>query len=200
VETTSMQMRKLILKMSVSLDGFVCDAHGGKEWLFQTGDAESAAWSVREIKEAGLIIMGRKSFEEMAPYWPTATGPFAEPMNSIPKAVFTKKGFKGIGPIPSATQEQSASWTGAQIFDGDLAEAVRGLKAQAGKPIVAIGGAGFAQSLIATGLVDEYHLAVHPVALGSGLPIFSGLKAPLYLKPGGVNVFPMGTIAYTYRA
>lgn len=193
-------MRKLIIKMSLSLDGFVCDAHGGKDWLFKTGDAESAAWSVNEIREAGLIIMGRTSFEEMAPYWPTATGPFAEPMNTIPKAVFTKKGFKGIGPLPSATQEQAASWTGAQIINGDLAEEITKLKAEKGKPIVAIGGAGFVQGLIATGLVDEYHLAVHPVALGSGLPIFSGLKAPLYLKPGGVSVFPAGTIAYTYRA
>lgn len=63
-------MRKLIMKMSVSLDGFVADCNGQKDWVFQTGDEESLAWSVDNIRQAGLIIMGRKSFETMAPYWP----------------------------------------------------------------------------------------------------------------------------------
>jgi dihydrofolate reductase len=190
------------MKMSISVDGFVSSADGGKDWLFKTGDAESSAWSVGEIHQAGLIIMGRKSFETMAPYWPTATGPFATPMNEIPKALFTKKGFKGIDPGNMITAEQSpamASWTQARVFDGDLAEGIRELKAGSGKPIVAIGGAGFMQSLIATGFIDEYHLAIHPVALGSGLPLFAGLKIPLYLKLVDTKVFPGGVIAQTYR-
>ena len=61
-----------------------------------------------------------------------------------------------------------ASWSEARVFDGGLAEGIRELKAEPGKPIVAIGGAGFMQSLIATGLIDEYTLATHPVALGLG--------------------------------
>jgi dihydrofolate reductase len=194
-------MRKLIMKMSVSLDGFVCGAKGEKDWVFSTGDEESLAWSVGKIRDAGLIIMGRKSFETMAPYWPTATGPFAEPMNTIPKALFTKKGFKGMEPLHTTTTEQArsaASWTEARVFDGDLAEGIRELKAEDGKPIVAIGGAGFMQHLIATGLIDEYHLAIHPVALGSGMPIFSGLETPYYLKLTDVKTFPKGIIAKTY--
>lgn len=194
-------MRKLIMKMSISVDGFVSSADGGKDWVFKTGDEESLAWSVGKIRDAGLMIMGRKSFETMAPYWPTATGPFAAPMNEIPKALFTKKGFKGIDPVHTPTSEQSpavASWAGARVFDGDLAEGIRELKAGSGKPIVAIGGAGFMQSLIATGLIDEYHLAIHPVALGSGLPIFTGLEVPLYLKLVDVKAFPGGVIAKTY--
>lgn len=194
-------MRKLIMKMSVSIDGFVSDANGGNNWIFKTGDEKSAAWSVEEIRQAGLIIMGRKSFEEMAPYWPTATGPFAAPMNGIPKAVFTKKGFKGIDPGSAISSEQSpamASWAQAKVYEGDLAETIRALKAEPGKPIVAIGGARFMQSLIATGLIDEYHLAIHPVALGSGLPIFSGLEIPLYLKLMDTSVFPGGVIAQTF--
>ncbi len=195
-------MRKLIMKMSMSVDGFVSDAEGKSDWVFKTGDKESAAWSVGVIREAGLIIMGRKSFETMAPYWPTATGPFAAPMNEIPKALFTRKGFRGIDSVHTTTSEQSsaaASWAGARVFDGDLAEGIRELKAGSGKPIVALGGAGFMQNLIATGLIDEYHLAIHPVALGSGLPIFTGLEIPLYLKLADVKTFPGGVIAMTYR-
>ncbi|MBO9617213.1 MAG: dihydrofolate reductase family protein [Dyadobacter sp.] len=194
-------MRKLIMKMSVSVDGFVSDADGGKDWLFKTGDAESLAWSVGKIREAGLIIMGRKSFETMAPYWPTATGPFAAPMNEIPKAVFTRNGFKGIGTGHTSNPELSSaadSWSQARVMDGDLAEGIRQLKSEEGKPIVAIGGAEFMQCLIATGLIDEYHLAVHPVALGSGLPIFTGLQMPLYLKLIEVKAFPGGIVVQSY--
>ena len=191
-------MRKLIMKMSISVDGFVSGANGENDWIFKTGDEESLAWSVGAVWQAGLIIMGRKSFEGMAPYWPTATGPFAAPMNEIPKAVFTKKGFAGIP--PSGEQPPAAaSWVGAQVFDGDLADGVRKLKAEPGRPIVAIGGAGFIRSLIATGLIDEYVLGIHPVALGSGLPIFTGLAAPLYLKLVDKKAFRGGVVAHTYH-
>jgi|SRR6516225_9071794 dihydrofolate reductase len=88
-------MRKLMMKMSVSVDGFVSGPNGEADWIFKSSDEASKAWIVEQTWKAGLIIMGRKSFEVMGPYWPTATGPFAAQMNEIPKAAFTKKGFKG---------------------------------------------------------------------------------------------------------
>ncbi|HEX3934993.1 MAG TPA: dihydrofolate reductase family protein [Puia sp.] len=192
-------MRKLIMKMSITVDGFVSGPNGENDWVFKTGDEESLAWSVGSARQAGLIIMGRKSFAGMAPYWPTATGPFAAPMNEIPKAVFTKKGYAGVP--PGADQSPAAaSWAEARVFDGDLAEGIRKLKAEPGKPIVAIGGAGFMRSLIATGLIDEYVLATHPVALGSGLPIFTDLAIPLYLKLADVKAFPGGAVVHTYHS
>src|SRR5882757_3628600 len=102
-------MRKLIMKMSTSVDGFVGGPNGETDWVFRSSDETSRAWVIEHSFDAGLIIMGRKSFEAMAPYWPTATGPFAAPMNEIPKAVFTEKGYAGIP--PSAEQSPAAaSW------------------------------------------------------------------------------------------
>jgi dihydrofolate reductase len=193
-------MRKLIMKMSLSVDGFVSGPNGEKDWVFKSSDETSRAWAVEKTREAGLIIMGRKSFEAMASYWPTATGPFAAPMNEIPKALFTKKGFKGIDPVPDAEQSPAAaSWAEARVFDGDLAEEIRKLKSEPGKPITAIGGAGFMRSLIATGLIDEYHLITHPVVLGEGLAIFNGVARPRDLKLVDVKVCPGGIIAHTYH-
>jgi len=193
-------MRKLIMKMSISVDGFVGGPNGENDWIFKSSDETSRTWVAGQIREAGLIIMGRKSFEAMAPYWPTATGPFAAPMNEIPKAVFTKKGFKGIDPAPNAEQSPAAaSWAEARVFDGDLAEGIRQLKSEPGKPICAIGGAGFMRSLIATGLIDEYLLVTHPVVLGEGLAIFNGVVRPLDLKLVDVKAFPGGIVAHTYR-
>jgi dihydrofolate reductase len=193
-------MRKLMMKMSISVDGFVGGPDGEADWIFRSSDEASRSWVVEQLWEAGLIIMGRKSFETMAPYWPTATGPFAAPMNEIPKALFTKKGFKGIDPLPNAEQSPVvASWVEARVFDGDLAEAIRELKSGPGKPICAIGGAGFMLSLIATGLIDEYLLVTHPVALGGGLTIFNAVARPLDLKLVDVRVFPGGIVAHTYH-
>lgn len=183
--------------MSISVDGFVAGPNGETDWIFKTGDEQSKAWAVGQSRDAGLIIMGRKSFEAMAPYWPTSTDAYAPSMNEIPKAVFTKKGFKGIDPGPDQSPA-AVSWANAKVFDGDLAEEINALKAEEGKPIVAIGGAEFMQNLIATGLVDEFRLVIHPVILGAGQPIFQGLTKPFYLKLIDVKVFPGGTVVHTY--
>ncbi|WP_118953098.1 dihydrofolate reductase family protein [Taibaiella helva] len=190
-------MRKLMMKMSMSIDGFVAGPNGEKDWIFKTGDEQSKAWSVAVTREAGLIIMGRKTFEVIAPYWPTSTDAFAAPMNEIPKALFTRKGFKGIdaGPVPTPA---AVSWINAQIISGDLAGEIGALKAEAGKPILAIGGAGFMRSLIGEGLVDEFHLIIHPVVLGSGEPVFDGLTMPAYLKLSDTKIFPGGTVVHSY--
>jgi dihydrofolate reductase len=192
-------MRKLIMKMSLSYDGFASSPNGKNDWVFKSSDEGSQDWSVGEIRDAGLILIGRKSFESMGPYWITATGPFAGPMNEIPKAVFTKKGFAGIQLNGEAKSPAAASWAAARVFDGDLAEEIKKLKAESGKPIVAIGGAGFMRSLIATGLIDEYHLATHPVILGSGMPVFTDLEKPLDLKLMDTKVFPKGITVHIYH-
>jgi dihydrofolate reductase len=212
-------MRKLMMKMSISVDGFVGAANGEIDWIFSTTDEAATAWIVGLCRESGLHIMGSKTFQDMACYWPTATDAFSAPMNEIPKALFTQKGFGGFDPahtttavknvrkynaargiLPSADASPAAvSWAEARVFEGDLAEGIRQLKEEQGKPILAHGGAGFMRSLIATGLIDEYHLLVHPAALGAGMPIFNGLSKPLDLKLVDVKVFPGGAVAHTYH-
>jgi dihydrofolate reductase len=186
------------MKMSMSLDGFVAGQKGENDWVFKSSDETSLAWSVAQVHDTSLIIMGRKSFEMMSPYWPTATGPFAEPMNTIPKGVFTKNGFAG-GNLPNAEKSAAVdSWNKAKVFDGDLTEEIKKLKGESGKPIVALGGGGFMQSLIATGLIDEYRLAIHPVILGSGVPLFQGL-ARVDLKLVEAKSFPKGIVVHVYQ-
>ncbi len=86
----------------------------------------------------------------------------------------------------------------ARVFDAGLIEGIKALKAESGKPILAHGGAEFMRSLIETGLIDEYHLITHPIALGTGLPIFDGLSKPCELKLMHAQVFPGGVVAHTY--
>ncbi|HEX8445212.1 MAG TPA: dihydrofolate reductase family protein [Sphingomonas sp.] len=188
-------MRDLILKMSISVDGFVSDLDGGNRWMFGA-DPEAKTWSVATLWTAGLHIMGRRTFGAMAGHWPTATDMFAPPMNDIPKAVFARHDLK----LPETPQQAGGdSWADAYVARGHLADEIAMLKAQPGKPIIAHGGVGFARSLVAHGLVDQFILLVIPVALGTGLPIFSDLAAPLRLRLIESKAFPGGAVAQTYR-
>ena len=209
-------MRELILKMHMSIDGFVAGPDGAIEWVFGA-DPEARAWTVATISNASLHIMGSRTFHDMAAYWPTSTELFAPPMNQIPKAVFSRQGRAVLRNVnttaalddarANAGSGQSAelqpgagSWAEAYVASGDLAEEIATLKAQAGKPIIAHGGASFARSLVAQGLVDQFALLVCPVALGKGLAVFSGLAAPTPLKLVSSTAFPGGSVAQVYRA
>lgn len=209
-------MRELILKMSMSIDGFVGSPDGGVKWIFDTHDDKAAEWTVRIISDASLHIMGSRTFHDMAAYWPTSTEVFAPPMNRIPKAVFSKQGMSILQSANTtvalrdaranarpeqrgALQPGSDSWAQAHVATGDLSREIATLKAQGGKPIIAHGGASFARSLVASGLVDQYALLVHPVALGTGLPLFAGLSAPRVLELSSSTTFPRGAVAHVYR-
>ena len=166
------------------------------------------------IGNASLHIMGSRSFQGMGAYWQTSADPFAPPMNQIPKAVFSRQGPAILGGMnttavlyaarahrPSAElQPGTESWAQAYVASGDLAAEIAKLKAQEGKPIIAHGGVGFARSLVAAGLVDQFALIVAPVALGKGLPLFSELAAPAPLKLMSSQAFPGGAVAQIYRS
>ncbi|HEY1607290.1 MAG TPA: dihydrofolate reductase family protein [Allosphingosinicella sp.] len=200
-------MRKLILKMSTSLNGFVCGPNGELDWMLAGDGGGSKAWQLARAWEAGLHIMGRKSFNDMKGFWPFSDDDYAKPMNAIPKACFSRHGptdggtrapedaRRAGGEAEARNEGAVESWNAAPCLTGDLAEEIRTLKEANGKPIIAWGGAGFARSLIPTGLIDEYQFLVHPVAIPAGLEIFSGLDAPLRLMLAGLERFDNGVVA-----
>lgn len=184
-------MRDLILKMAMSVDGFVSDLEGKNTWMFGADD-EARAWNLETLWNADLHVMGSRSFQAMAAWWPGSTDMFAPPMNAIPKAVFSSQGAA----ILDGARE---SWAQAHVAGGDLTQEVARLKAQDGKPILAHGGVAFARGLVAAGLVDQFVLVVAPVALGQGLSLFSEIAAPQRLKLVTSRAFPGGAVAQTYR-
>lgn len=203
-------MRKLILKMSVTLDGFVGGAEGKIDWLFKTIDEDAKKWIADTVGRAGVHIMGSRTYADMAAYWPSSTDILAAPMNQIPKVVFSRTKESKLSATTRALEDAQreapleparagASWSQPRIASGDLAQDVTRLKEEPGNDIIAHGGAGFARSLIASDLIDEYQLLVHPVALGRGLAIFSELRKPLQLALVAVTRFPAGAVAQVFR-
>jgi len=178
-------MASLILKMSVSLDGYVAPPDGSTDWIAAGGSAHGLSWTLETVSNAAAHLMGAATCEAWAGYWPSASGPFAKPMNEIPKVVFSD----------SLT---SAGWGDTTIASGDLAEAVTRLKRErSGGYLLAHGGVRFARSLVETGLIDEYRLVVHPVVLGAGERIF---LAPLTVEPVRTTVFSGGGVAHVFAA
>lgn len=211
--------RKLVLKMSVSLDGFVCGPNGEADWIFRTsGGEDSTQWLLDTLRGAGVHIMGSRTYHDMAAFWPYSQLPIAPPMNDIPKVIFSRRGIED-GPRTDLTtaalaeaqardtQRQGAtptaavlkSWSEPTVASGDLVEEVLRLKKQPGRFILAHGGARFARSLVAAGLVDEYRLAIHPVVLGQGQPLFSQLPRPVDLHRVSMTPFGSGGVGVIYR-
>lgn len=178
-------MAALVLKMSVSLDGYVASADGSSEWEAIGRCVDGARWTLETVGNAATHLVGAKTYERWAGFWPGAAGPFAGPMNDIPKVVFSD----------SLT---SADWGPATIARGDLAAAVTRLKRE--RPdgyLLAQGGVRFARSLVQTGLIDEYRLVVHPVVLGEGARLFT---VPLALAPVRTTAFSSGAVAHVFTA
>ncbi|MCA1709747.1 MAG: dihydrofolate reductase family protein [Actinobacteria bacterium] len=149
------------------------------------GSDDALSWTVETVSNAGAHLMGATTYAVMAAHWPGASGPFAKPMNELPKVVFSD----------SLT---SADWGETTIVAGDLAEAIMRLKQERSDGyLLAHGGARFARSLIETGLIDEYRHLIHPAVLGAGERIF---LAPLTIEPMTTTVFSGGAVAHVFAA
>jgi dihydrofolate reductase len=179
-------MRKLILMMQVSIDGYVGGPEGQLDWIFPDFDEGLTKWIVDKVSQAGAHVMGRATYSDMAAHWPTSTEPVAAPMNQIPKIVFSNS-------------LKEAPWGETRIVAGDLRQGIQRLKEEPGRELLVHGGARFARALVSAALIDEFRLVEHPVALGRGLSIFSRLEAPTRLALVEATTFKSGAVAKVYR-
>jgi dihydrofolate reductase len=192
-------MRKVIANEFMSLDGVVQapggadeDTSGGFEhggWHMRYFDELSQKWVLESIVEAGGFLLGRRTYEIFAAYWPKAPEEeqvIAQPLNTKPKYV------------ASTTLTEPIEWQNSTVLQGDIAEAVAALKQEDGADVHVIGSAELVRTLIEQGLVDEFRLMIDPVMLGGGKRIFrdDGSLRPLHLVQGEVT--STGAILATY--
>jgi dihydrofolate reductase len=169
-------MRDLVLQMGISLDGYVSGGPGSDIGGGEPEHRDVVARKLDWVTRAGAHAMGRVTYEEMAGFWPTATGDYAAPMNQIPKVVFSRT-----------------------LTRADLADEVARLRDQPGGDVITYGGYTLAQALTRADLVDEYRLVTRPVALGSGEPMFKNLTVERRLDLVEATSYPDGTVISIYR-
>jgi dihydrofolate reductase len=191
-------MRKVIVDEFMSLDG-VMQAPGGEEedtsggfqhggWSMQYIDEPAQKRVLEGIVEAGGFLLGRRTYDIFAAYWPNAPEEeqvIAEPLNTKPKYV------------ASRTQTE-LEWQNSTVLDGDLADAVTALKQEDGGDLHVIGSTELVQSLIDLGLVDELRLMIDPVVVGGGKRIFRDDGQLRLLRLVESETTPSGAIFATY--
>jgi dihydrofolate reductase len=181
-------MRRLVLLMSVSLDGFAARSDGNIDWLTPPGPGSGARrhrGNLEFLGQVDTIVLGRGAYAEMWQAWQSSDSPMAELINSLPKIVF------------SSSLEQ-VEWTNATLAKGAMIDEISALKNEPGRDIVCFGGARFAHALAAARLIDEYRLTIHPVALGEGLPLLHGLPEPQRLELVSATAYTDGSVVHEY--
>jgi dihydrofolate reductase len=182
---------RLILLMSVSLDGFVARSDGVIDWHHPpdrrpNNDGDRHRATLELLSQIGHIVLGRGAYSDMVRGWPGSDNPMARYMNSLPKVVF------------SQTLED-VEWENARLTRDAVEDAIPKLKADGGdKDIICFGGARFAHSLARHRLIDEYRLTIQPVALGDGLPLLHGLPEAQRLVLQSSSVYPDGAVTQVY--
>ena len=184
-------MRKIILMMSVSVDGFIEGPNRELDWGLV--DDELHSHFNTELSAMGAFLNGRVTYELMAGFWPTAdtdpesTGPmveFARIWRDKPKIVFSR------------TLER-ADWNTTVVRDL-VAEEVMELKAQPGGDLV-LGGADLAAAFMRHDLIDEYRLYVHPLVIGAGKPLFGLSDFKINLRLAESRAFGNGVVLLRYQ-
>jgi dihydrofolate reductase len=181
--------------MLMSLDGLVERPDGALDWV--TADEELHEVSAAELNAADAILYGRRTFEIMVDYWPTAVADnpglspgevaFAEAVNNprLKRVVYSRT-LEAVG------------WNAELRREVD-ADEIRQMKAQPGRDIALASGGDLAATFMRLGLVDEYRLLVQPVVIGEGKALFRNVQDTHKLKLVSTTALKSGVVGLVYQ-
>jgi dihydrofolate reductase len=177
-------MRKVVSGLFISLDGVV---ESPDQWQFDNFDDDMAALMGEMLAVQDAVLLGRVTYQEWAPYWPTSKDePFASYINNTPKYVVS-------------TTLDRVDWQNSTLIKGNLADALADLKRQPGKNIGVAGSPTLVRSLLEGDLLDELLLMVHPVIVGSGKRLFADGAGLKRLKLVASTTTRTGVAVLTYQ-
>jgi dihydrofolate reductase len=185
-------MRKLVLFMHVSLDGFAADANSGLGWISYDGELQQYADGI--VATVGSPVYGRVTYELMAGYWPAVLDNRDASEHSKAHAQWVDKVTK----IVFSKTMKKAEWNNTIVINDNIAEEINKLKQQPGKDLVIFGSPGLAHSFMELDLIDEYQLTLNPVLLGSGIPVYQNIKNKTDLKLVKATSLKSGVVGLHY--
>jgi dihydrofolate reductase len=178
-EKLEAMMRKVILGVAVSLDGFIEGPNGEYDWCFTDQDYGLSAF----FKRIDTIFMGRKSYEVAQSH--SSAGP--NPWEGMTTYVF------------SNTLKEVSGGKNTRLASGDVAATVKNLRQEPGKDMWLFGGAELTTAFINQGLLDEIWVSIHPIVLGAGKPLFQNIKERKNLKLVEHKVYETGLVSLVYQ-
>jgi dihydrofolate reductase len=178
-------MRKIVAGLFISLDGVV---ESPEQWHFPYFNDEMGQAVASQIAESDTMLLGRRTYEEFAAYWPHQGDDveLATVFNQTPKLV-------------ASTTLTSLEWQNSSLIEGDVAQTLTGLKQGRGRNISITGSPTLVRSLLGAGVLDELRLLVHPIVVGSGKRLFpdGADRTPLELVKS--ETFSTGVLSLTYE-
>ncbi len=193
-------MRKLAVVEFVTLDGVMQglggadeDLHDGFDyggWSAPYGDEVLARQAGDGVGQTTAYLFGRRTYEHMAAHWPNepADNPMAASLNATPKYVATR-----------TLRQRDVGWANCHVIQGDVIEAVRGLKSEGDGFVTVLGSGVFVQTLIDNDLIDTYRIMLHPLVLGSGKRLFRDYRHPFRLRLADCTPTTTGVLLLTYE-
>ncbi len=188
-------MRKLVLFLHASLDGFVEGPNGPMDigWVSYDADLEKHAKHI--LSSADTVIWGRGTYEMMYSYWPTIPANPSASQHERDHAEWIEKTTK----VVFSTKLDRVEWNNSRLVKEHIEEEIKKLKQQPGKDMVILGSPRLAHYLMPFDLIDEYKITVSPVLIGSGLPLFQGIKEKVNLKLIESKTFDSGALGLAYQ-
>jgi dihydrofolate reductase len=192
-------MSKIVVTNSLTLDGVMQSPSGTDEdvrggfaqggWAPPYVDEVLGAYMARGVQEGGSLLLGRRTYETFASFWPhaPADNPFTEVINGRQKYV------------ASRTLEAPLEWRNSTLLEGDAADGVAALRAEPGPDVVILGSGELIRSLMARDLIDEWVLPIHPLVLGSGRRLFADGTPGATLELVDATPTTTGVIIARYR-
>jgi dihydrofolate reductase len=188
------QMRKVILAMQVTLDGFIEGPNGELDWAMKE-DKETWKAVFDLQKSADTLLLGRVMYPGFETYWLSVPTNPSSTRNEIEYARLADK----LQKIVFSKTLEKVKWKTTRIVKDRIAEEIQRMKQQPGKDMVLLGGAGLASTFINLGLIDEYHLIVNPLILGGGKPLFKDVKERHKLKLIKTKILKSGKVVLHYN-
>jgi dihydrofolate reductase len=178
-------MRKIVAGLFVSLDGVM---EAPETWHFPYFNDEMAEAVSSQMAAADTMLLGRRTYEEFAAYWADKGSDveLADQINGTPKLI-------------ASTTLKTVAWQNSTLIEGDVAQALMGLKREPGKEISITGSATLVRSLLRDKLLDELRLLVHPIVLGTGKRLFEEPAGRVPLKLVDSRTFSTGVLYLTYE-
>lgn len=184
-------MRKVILAMQVTLDGFIEGPNKELDWAMKE-DEETWKYVFDLQRSADTVLLGRMMYPGFEKYWRVAPLNPSSTKNEIEYARLADKMQK----IVFSKTLDTVEWKTTRIIQDHIAEEIQGMKQRSGKDMVLLGGAGLASTFMNLGLIDEYHLIVNPIVLGGRKPLFKDVQERLKLID--TKTFKSGKVVLHY--
>ncbi len=186
-------MRKLVLFIHSSLDGFVCGHNGEMDWIHV--DEEIFDYAGGRTDRSDTALYGRKTYEMMEAYWPTA----ADLPNASKHDIQHSKWYMKVPKVILSRTLNDSKLKNTKVIRDNIKKEIGQLKNQPGEEIIIFGSPSASHALMKENLIDDYWIFVNPVLIGNGIPLFKNIQERISLQLKETHAFQSGVVCLHYE-